>query len=84
MNLSSKLLQLELKRKIYRAKLAYDVSLLLEKYDKDNEVTFKIDAHYVHLSGSLPDFGAKQILHEEIDSMMGVRGIKNEIKIKSR
>lgn len=84
MGLSSRLIHLENTRKIYRQKLAYDISELVAKYAKDNQVFFRIDSHYVYLSGSLTDASTKQILHEKIDSLIGVRGISNEIKIKSR
>jgi len=84
MNLSARLMQLEETQKLVRKQLSHEVSSLVQKYAGGNNVYFKIDRSYVYLYGSLKDPNTKRILHEEIDSLMGVRGINNEIRIRSR
>lgn len=84
MNLSARLMQLERTQKIVKKQLSHQVSDLINKYSQGSNVSFKIDSNYVYLYGVLDDPKAKRILHEEIDSLLGVRGIDNEIRIKSR
>ncbi|MFA5582792.1 MAG: hypothetical protein WDA09_01145 [Bacteriovoracaceae bacterium] len=84
MNLSARLMQLEETQKIVKKQLSHEVSSLVQKYAGENDVYFKIDRSYVYLYGSLKDPNTKRILHEEIDSLMGVRGINNEIRIRRR
>lgn len=84
MNLSARLMQLEQTQRIVRKQLSHQVSDLIQKYSQGNEVHFKIDSNYVYLYGVLEDPKAKRILHEEIDALLGVRGISNEIRIKAR
>lgn len=84
MNLSARLMQLEDTQRIVKNQLSHQVSDLINKYSLSNEVSFKIDSNYVYLYGELADPKAKRILHDEIDALIGVRGINNEIRIKSR
>lgn len=84
MNISRRLLQLEKAQAVVKKQLDHEVSTLVEKYTAGHDVSFKIDSNYVYLYGSLADPRTKRVLHDEIDALMGVRGINNEIKIKSR
>ena len=84
MNISDRLMKLAATQKSLKKQLPHQVSNLVHKYAANNEVSFKIDSNYVYLYGSLGDPRSKRVLHEEIDALIGVRGINNEIRIKSR
>lgn len=84
MNLSARLMHLQDAQKNVNKNLSHKVSNLVRKYANANDVFFKIDSNYVYLYGEIADPSAKRILHEEIDALLGVRGINNEIRIKSR
>lgn len=84
MNLSARLMHLEDAQKNVNKNLSHKVSNLVKKYANTNDVSFKLDSNYVYLYGEIADPKAKRILHEEIDALLGVRGINNEIRIKSR
>lgn len=84
MNISNRLWQLEEAQAVVKKQLSHEVQHLVQKYTEGHEVSFKIDSNYVYLYGSLADPQTKRVLHDEIDALMGVRGISNEIKIKSR
>lgn len=84
MNLSTRLMQLEETQRIVRKQLPHQVSDLIKKYSQENDVHFKIDSNYVYLYGVIEDPKTKKTLHDEIDALVGVRGISNEIRIKTR
>lgn len=84
MSLSRRLLDLEHTQRTIQVHLDQSVSQIIQKHAQGQSVSFKLESNYVYLSGVLTDPKVKLSLQDEIDGLIGVRGIQNDIKIRRK
>ena len=84
MSISGRLLELEQKQRTFQVHLDQTVEQIIHKHAEGEGISFKLESNFVYLYGVLSDPHVKLSLQNELDGLMGVRGIQNEIKIRRK
>jgi hypothetical protein len=82
MSISRRLMELEQKQRAFQVHLDQSVEEIIHKHVEGHSVSFKLESNFVYLYGVLSDPDVKFNLQNELDGLIGVRGIQNEIKIR--